>query len=173
TRSSRTRKLTDTAGLKPTGLVPIAEDDDGDEDYMYNCRTNGRGGSRGCLADRWNARLEELANYKTEHGHCNVPQDHGSLGRWVDKQRIKRSTLSEGRVQALDGIGFTWDPHDEAWNARFEELANYKTEHGDCDVPWNHGTPLYKWVKKQQKRKNKLSKGRVEALNELGFTWKL
>ena len=53
--------------------------------------------------------------------------------------------------------------------SRYNELKEYKSKHGDCDVPLNQG-PLGLWVSIQRKHKYKLlSKERVQLLNEIGL----
>lgn len=58
----------------------------------------------------WNARCRELEAYKAEHGDCNVPRRHESLGSWVNTQRSARTNkkLSEERIQKLNDLGFDW-----------------------------------------------------------------
>ena len=122
----------------------------------------------------WNERLDELTKYKAEHGHCNVPRSHESLGRWVDKQRVKRKKgklLSEERVQKLGDIGFVWNPT-PSWDERLGELVKYKAEHGDCNVPQSQGS-LGTWVNNQRiaRKRGKLSEERARKLDALGFDW--
>lgn len=85
----------------------------------------------------WYLRLRELSEFKERHGHCNVPQKyepHQPLGIWVNKQRSKRSSLCQDKVQALDSIGFDWGTRrgDQVWKNKFNELVEYKRRHGDC-----------------------------------------
>ena len=129
------------------------------------------------LAYQWSVRCRQLEAFKAEHGHCNVPQRHGSLGLWVHKQRgnRKKGKLSEERVQKLDDIGFNWRAvrgSPSTWNERLDELMKYKTEHGHCNVPINYG-PLGLWAGRQRAahRKDKLSEERVQRLKDLGFEW--
>ena len=76
-------------------------------------------------------------------GDCNVPQkypDHPALGVWVNKQRMEYKLYQEGkktsmtleRVQKLEAAGFQWAKRKgaEAWEAKFEELVQYREEHG-------------------------------------------
>jgi hypothetical protein len=62
----------------------------------------------------WDAQLAQLAAYKAQHGHCNVPHHSDpKLSRWVRTQREhKRETpgISMERVARLDELGFTWQP---------------------------------------------------------------
>ena len=72
----------------------------------------------------WEEQFKQLVEFKGEHGHFHVPLryhdkrylDNPSLGGWVDEQR-KRYRGSSGkkllkdRIDRLNGIGFTWEPH--------------------------------------------------------------
>ena len=124
----------------------------------------------------WLDRLDELTNYKAARGDCNVPMSQGSLGEWVGNQRqsYKKGRMSQERVDLLESIGFGWEPLDEAWMARFDELFDYKTEQGDCNVPQSQG-PLGEWVITQRKfyKKGKLSQERIKLLESIGFEWVL
>jgi hypothetical protein len=65
--------------------------------------------------NRWQKNYDELLTYANEHGHCNVPQSHGGLGYWLNRQRrYKRAgTLlpeREAQLQALADSGqFVWE----------------------------------------------------------------
>ena len=124
----------------------------------------------------WDERLDELTKYKAEHGDCKVPKSQGSLGGWVDKQRTdrKKGKLSEERVQKLDALGFVWSPRSTqpAWDERFNELTKYKAENGHCNVSRSHKS-LGIWVANQRQayKKGKLSKERVQRLDDIGFSW--
>ncbi len=61
----------------------------------------------------WAAMFKKLCDYKTEHGHCDVPQDrngHRDLSAWVQHQRTRRrkGVLEQDRIDRLEKIGFTW-----------------------------------------------------------------
>ena len=126
----------------------------------------------------WETRFDELARYKTEHGDCNVPRGHGKLGTWVNNQRkaYTAGSLAQDRVDRLNSIGFKWalgaGRRDGQWNARFKELLDYRSEHGDCNVPRSQA-PLRKWVshQRQQYKKCKLSQDRIDRLISIGFKW--
>lgn len=87
-------------------------------------------------------------------GDCNVPQkypDHPQLGIWVNKQRMEYKLYQEGRktsmtwerIQKLESAGFQWAKRKgaEAWEAKFEELVQYRKEHGGESAPL-HVMPL-------------------------------
>ena len=111
-------------------------------------------------------RNERVSSFGTDVGP--VPVAAGASG--VEADRLKgedcAAKLSEKRVKKLDEIGFDAAP---TWQDRYNELKEYKSKHGDCDVPLNQG-PLGLWVSIQRKHKYKLlSKERVQLLNEIGL----
>jgi hypothetical protein len=65
------------------------------------------------LANRgkWDRQFRELAQFRDERGHCNVPQNE-RLGRWVCNQRAahRSGTLAGERFARLEGLGFVWGP---------------------------------------------------------------
>jgi hypothetical protein len=68
----------------------------------------------------WHARFETLKAFSLANGHCSIPSkcDDGSLNVWIKHQRRQyllykkgaKSTMTEERIQALDSIGFDWNP---------------------------------------------------------------
>ena len=64
----------------------------------------------------WKDRVQMLAEYKKEHGHCMVPQSHPTLGSWVKWQREKYALYEEGKsnyftpekIEMLNELGFVW-----------------------------------------------------------------
>ena len=84
-----------------------------------------------------------------------------------------KGKLSKERIDALEEIRFEWDAQEVAWRLQFEELKAYKQEHKHCNVPRSEGK-LGMWVKNQRGLYNagKLSKKRIDALEEIRFEWK-
>jgi Helicase associated domain len=149
---------------------------------------------------RWKRRFEELKEYKAIHGHCNVPQST-DLGKWVKMQRenkheadMKNSgciparkkpkpCLSHDRVERLESIGFQWRVAKPAvgWENRYEQLVQYRLQHGDCNVPQSYppDKPFGRWVMKQRCQhslklrgeKSQLTDEREKKLNDIGFSW--
>jgi len=134
----------------------------------------------------WEDMLQQLKQYKDEHGDTLVPQrytDNPQLGIWVSNQRsiYKRkqsgqaTKMTDEHVDKLNEIGFVWDPFDDAWNEMLQQLMKYKEEYGDTLVPQSYAEnrQLAIWVDKQrQKRKNnKMAPVRIDKLNEIGFVW--
>jgi hypothetical protein len=79
--------------------------------------------------------------------------------------------LTEDRISRLQGIGFVWDPLEEYWRIRFEELKAFKktNKHFVVDIAINK--PLYDWKKQQkrEKKNGKMSASRSRALDDIGF----
>ena len=109
---------------------------------------------------QWADRVKELIKYRNDHGHCNVPQKL-SLRSWVYRQRQefkkfdaeKASSMTPQRIKILNHIGFVWDASDkkrddEGWMRMFEELMEYKEQHGNCLVPtmYEDNRKLGRWV---------------------------
>ena len=160
------------------GSQDTVSDSKGFERYL----AKGRRSSQGLLDLKWSSMLKKLKDYKQqENGDCNVPRSEKKLSQWVVAQRqaykARKRNLSKERIDALNEIGFEWDPYEAAWRLRFEELKAYKKENGHCNMPRSEGKlGLWMWVKNQRARKlskkRKLSKERIDALNEIGFEWK-
>ncbi|EJK68763.1 hypothetical protein THAOC_10029, partial [Thalassiosira oceanica] len=130
---------------------------------------------------KWDARFKELVNYRSEHGDCNVPVEGDKLGSWVRNQRKAyiANSLAQDRIDRLNSIGFKWRLKQASlttvpWGTRFDELVQYKTSHGDCNVPQSQGQ-LGRWVSNQRTayKANSLAQDRVDRLNGIGFAWTL
>ncbi|EAY30960.1 helicase [Microscilla marina ATCC 23134] len=66
------------------------------------------------LEQAWEVRFKQLKAFKAEHGHFNIPKRDsvlGSLNVWAAYQRacFKKGTLSKGRINLLNSIGFVWN----------------------------------------------------------------
>jgi len=131
------------------------------------------------LGATWDERFGELLAYKVEYGNLNIPQRHHTpLGIWVRHQRAAMNVgrLSSERKGRLEEIGFEWDMLSSKWEAMFNELLQYKAEHGHANVPTNWPTYLGTWVTLQRKARKASSRGvlspdRKKRLDEIGFIW--
>jgi hypothetical protein len=145
----------------------------------------------------WTKRYEELVEYYKEHGHTMVSQEretHKELGNWINNQRklykqkiqgtlSKRSGFSNERVCLLNELDFVWDPLENDWTKRYEELVEYYKKHGHSMVPQKSQThqELGTWVTRQRElyRHNKQGKpgesrmtdACIRLLNEVNFVW--
>eukprot|EP00339_Tiarina_fusa_P008798 CAMPEP_0117025770 /NCGR_PEP_ID=MMETSP0472-20121206/19007_1 /TAXON_ID=693140 ORGANISM="Tiarina fusus, Strain LIS" /NCGR_SAMPLE_ID=MMETSP0472 /ASSEMBLY_ACC=CAM_ASM_000603 /LENGTH=877 /DNA_ID=CAMNT_0004732585 /DNA_START=316 /DNA_END=2949 /DNA_ORIENTATION=- len=83
--------------------------------------------SRDSLGESWNQRLEDLKEFKAQHGHCLVPSRYPSnpeLGIWVGTQRTQyrlymksketgtppsgSTAMNDERIRELEELGFVW-----------------------------------------------------------------
>ena len=130
----------------------------------------------------WNEALSLLASYKAKHGNVRVPHRHAEsgmgLGIWLANQRALRRTgkLSAERIAKLDALG-NWGPG-ATWEAAFDLLLDYKTEHGHVNVPGKRrreGVALGTWVRTQRRENllGRMSPERHAKLEAAGFRWRL
>ena len=130
--------------------------------------------------------LGYLKAYKAEHGHLWITQkyvteDGYRLSEFQFRQRSswREGKLSQDRIDALNALGFIWDPHEERFQVGLGYLKGYKSEHNNCKVLASHrakdGYKLGNWVfnRRTEYREGKLSQDRIDALNALGFIWEL
>jgi len=141
---------------------------------------------------RWNLRLQELREFKDEHGHLVVPltPEHRPLHNWVYQQRrmYREGKLVDTRIAPLDAIGFEWTPtrgrktgqgvgetrsrvFQDQWNAMFDQLLSFHEENGHCKVPKAEHPKLHAWIHEQRRkhRREELTETRAEKLRGLGF----
>jgi hypothetical protein len=145
-------------------------------------------------AEKWHLKFQDLVNYKSIHGHVQVPHGYKkdpALARWAKRQRYqyklfqgnKASTMTEERIAALEKLGFVWDSHSALWDERYNELKEFVQSNRNANVPSTYpaNPKLAIWVK-CQRRQHKLlvacqpsnmTMARVGLLNELGFIWEI
>ena len=140
----------------------------------------------------WDARLEQLTEFKVQFGHCRVPRQyaaHPKLSTWVSTQRNayklyqggKPSPMTEESIRELESIGFDWGTTKTDWSTRFQQLCEFKVQFGNCLVPrqYTANPKLGTWVM-TQRRNHKLQKeGKqspiteesIRELESIGFDW--
>jgi hypothetical protein len=131
------------------------------------------------LESDWQEMFRKLKAYIEIHGDCNFPHNYTdtSLVSWVAKQRRRRLklTMHMHQTNALEEIGFDWDPHETAWCKMYQQLLKYREEHGHCRVPhsWPNNTSLAHWVQTERlsQKQNKIEPSRLARLNAIRFTW--
>ncbi len=136
------------------------------------------------LNDAWSEKFQQLVEYKKEHGDTLVPQsypDNPPLGIWVNtqrsqhnrKQRGQASQMTDERKDKLNGIGFVWEPHETAWQSKYNELHSFYKEHDHTKIPFEDPAhqELYDWCMRQrhEKAKGKLPRHRFEQMKMINF----
>ena len=144
----------------------------------YKERLDGLGFVWDPYAKAWEEGFRNLQQFYEREGHCNVKQRHNddgyALGRWTDKQRVKRENLPPDYKERLDGLGFVWDPYAKAWEEGFRNLQQFYEREGHCKVTTSHkedGYLLGSWMAHQREKKENLSSDYKERLDGLGFVW--
>ena len=131
----------------------------------------------------WNKGFKYLEKYVAEFGNASpqniyITEDGYKLGLWVSNLRKIKDKLSEVQILKLEALpGWVWSPVEARWNRGFEYLEKYVEEFGDASPMKDHitkdGFRLGAWVQIQRRRKNELSKYRVQKLESLtGWLWK-
>ena len=144
---------------------------------------------------RFEDRLEDLRQYKQQHGHLNVKIDENkSLYYFCRNVRSGRSHFDRGingrgikitdeRVKALDEIGFPWKgicvigAEVTSFEERLDELRKYKHRHGHTNVRWADDISLaafcskLRFARKTKKFQFDPTDAKIAALDSIGFDW--
>eukprot|EP00536_Pseudo-nitzschia_multiseries_P010583 jgi/Psemu1/289162/fgenesh1_pg.328_\ len=132
---------------------------------------------------KWDDMYSLLEQYKSENGHCNVPQKHRkdgqNLGNWVMTQCKDRRNgkLEPTRQQRLEELGVVWSRRNACtWEAMYGLLKQYMEREGNCNVPDRHteqGKKLGFWLVNQRtsQTNGKMDPQRERRLTELGVVW--
>ena len=125
---------------------------------------------------KWIQNYSLLIAFKTECGHCNVPQGnekHEALAHWCSTQRMiyKNGSIDNYRKQLLEHIGFVWEVEWQTWLSNFEQLKKHVELKGaDSSIPNNK---ISKWLKSQRIRyaKGMLSEKEIMLLDSIRISW--
>jgi superfamily II DNA or RNA helicase len=128
------------------------------------------------FSEYWEEGFRHLKIFKEREGHCRVPrgfvEGEFALGSWVGNQRASQDSIDQDRLEKLNGIGFVWDPHSEAWEEGFSHLKAFREREGHCRVhvgQTEKGFQLGRWVSRQ--RTDIITPDRRQRLEAIGFTW--
>lgn len=131
----------------------------------------------------WMRNYEHLLAYRRLHpqdwpkqGECFA--DGNRLGLWCFHQRRARRTgrMLPDRIRMLDAIRFPWDGR-HYWYRQYRLLGAFREKHPDrwpaCREEWPAGNTLGVWCHTQRTahKRQKLSPGKVDLLNLIGFEW--
>lgn len=95
-----------------------------------------------------------------------------------------KSRMTREHVEKVENIGFLWTPLKDIWNVRFEELQEFKDQHGHCNgVPYHckANKALGVWVGCQRVNYRLMKEGsrsgiteeQIQKLESIGFEWSL
>jgi Helicase associated domain len=128
------------------------------------------------VGNSWDEMFGRLLLFRDRHEHCRVPQGYKDkkLAKWVHHQRYfaRRKLLRQERLQRLRDIGFTFEPYDSQWIARFEDLKVFLSSNGHSNVPSRYkDRELARWVVKQRVafRNGQLEDWKKERLATVNF----
>lgn len=129
---------------------------------------------------QWEHYFQQLADFKKEFGHCNVPGKQTKLVSWIERQRLlkKKMRLTSQREHRFNELNFIWEfdkIKKDAWEEKYLQLAAFKKAHGHSFVPvkYDENKRLGNWIALQRKLQSqgKLSDVRVKKLDKLNFVW--
>ncbi|EJK57494.1 hypothetical protein THAOC_22454 [Thalassiosira oceanica] len=131
----------------------------------YSCQAQGTAAAR--LVESRKLESNALSLRQALAPHCTALRTHAPLPRTSTSRCRVTATSSSGPSLLLA------TKRSDVWELKYEELMNYKEEHGDCDVPQSMGA-LGDWVFDQRisYTKGSLAKERVGRLDDIGFTWR-
>jgi hypothetical protein len=137
----------------------------------------------------WEEKYRLLVEYYQKNGHSFVPvnyPENKSLGTWVATQRLleAKGKLGQSKKNKLNALKFVWSRDTEKqlkaiqnkkWEASFEKLRVYYEKYGTCQVSLQVDPVLQRWTCWQRKAfyEGKLSKDRLDRLNEISFPWSI
>ncbi len=130
---------------------------------------------------KWQKNLEAAKRYFEEHGNLNVPVSDREyfgvkLGRWLNRLRLEKKTLSEEQIKSLDEIGMVWNAKDKTFETFYKSARLYYKLHKNLDVPIKYtdtyGVRLGAWLNSlRQKGKKSLDPEQVKALDGIEINW--
>lgn len=138
--------------------------------------------------DSWERGIDELRQYRDEHGTPEVPRECTTstgfpLGSWLRRRRYeyRAGHLKPGQAATLAKLGVSWqlrDP-DARWHRALSALQRYRDTYANTLVPrWyvdQDEFPLGRWVSemRQRKRQGRLPAQRIATLEALDFVWNI
>lgn len=121
----------------------------------------------------WQEKYYEYKQYVKSNGTTVVPKE-AILSMWINTQRQyrRKGKLSDTHTLLLNAIGFIWDPYEQEWQDKYQELKQYAKDNGNTLVPAKHPI-LGTWVNRQRndKRNSKLSDEHIRLLDVIRFIW--
>jgi hypothetical protein len=128
------------------------------------------------LETKWKLHYDKLVAYLQRFGDCLVPtgwKEDLALANWVAYQRSTKAEVPELRWNALNSIGFDWNPNESAWNKQYSKLAIYMKQNGHCNVPkeYPQDPSLGICVISQRTSRETMDEQKHRLLDEIGIDW--
>ena len=141
----------------------------------------------------WEEQHQQLADFKEQFRHTNVPQSYAEnkrLAIWVHNQRAyhklfkakKNCSMTRERIQSLEKLGFQWHLK-VPWEEQRQQLVAFNKEFRHTNVPKSYveNNKFVVWVQYQRssyklfkaKKKSSMTRERIQSLEKLGFEWQL
>lgn len=137
------------------------------------------------LEYQWTIGYALAQKYYEQNGNLLVPQNFITngfrLGAWIGSLResIKKSKISQERLEQLKSIGMVWNTYDYSWEKHYTLACDYFNEFGTINIP---SRTIYKdvdlgtWLKniraaKKKGRKTYLTEERIELMDAIGMKW--
>jgi hypothetical protein len=118
-----------------------------------------------------------IYHYQNNSTSVSEAQGHNSkLVKWIKQQKedYKNGILSKLQIDLLKELDFDWtiDPP-PTWDDMYQELVQYRTNHGSALINGKINSILAKWTQQQRKDYNRgrLDEDKIERLEKLGFEW--
>jgi hypothetical protein len=132
-------------------------------------------------ASQWQQHLNQLKQYKAEHGHphCGFRSaDDKDLARWCKKQRaaFKHGELSADLCTYLIELGFEFDAAAAEWSCWYHELHVFSKCHRSSDLGMftaEESLYLTNWcaVQRIARRAGVMTEKCISLLDALNFDW--
>lgn len=124
----------------------------------------------------WDKNYKKLQDFKAQNGHTNVPVNFDEdlvFGRWVQKQRRIKNSLSDQKLELLNDLGFIWDGNEYVWYNNYETLHTFIQEHKRMPS-YKENLKLYNWMNQQKIKYNnlRLDDKKIALLKEIGVVFK-
>lgn len=148
------------------------------------------------LNSKWEDYFSLAKDYFYKHKNLSIPRTYIvkvgdsneliNLGEWIINQRkmFKKKKLQEDRINKLESIGISWEPHEYKWEMYFNLAKNYYEENHHLNIPGSYiikvengdkEIQLGKWliVQRSEYKKGILSEDRQRKLESIGIKWEV
>lgn len=124
---------------------------------------------------QWQRQFNRLERFALENDGSHDVSDP-QLARWVEKQRkeFQQGKMAQVRADLLEELNFVFSLRDAKWWEFYDKLLVYREECGHTMVPADYDADpqLGHWVSRQrQRRQAGLEADRIQALDDIGFSW--